>query len=75
MLYPTIYLIYIISVPYYVTDQQETYSVYGAITNTKDYPISYLYIGAIYFILFPASNLGFYFLFLKLQNYGTKRQK
>lgn len=40
--------------------QYETYSVYSWPTNTKDYPISWLFIAITYFILLPVFILGSY---------------
>lgn len=40
--------------------QYKTYSVYGWPTNTKDYPISWLFIAITYFVLLPGFILGSY---------------
>lgn len=40
--------------------QYKTYSVYSWPTNTKDYPITWLFIAVTYFVLLPAFILGSY---------------
>lgn len=62
MIYPTIYCIYLISVPFVLKDQSgNAYSIYGSVTNTKEIPTSWAYICGMYFIFFPAVFAIFYY--------------
>lgn len=65
MIYPTIYVIYVIVVPFiysgYASKTGATYSVYGNATNVKDYPTSWLYISIMYLGFFPGTFAMFYY--------------
>lgn len=66
MIYPTIYCIYLISIPFIYNQEIEpgvfkTYSIYGNATNTKDNPTSWAYILVMYLVFFPGSFALFYY--------------
>lgn len=63
MLYPTIYCIYIITIPFMMTDNTGTapYSVYGNPTNTNGNVWSWMYICLMYFVFFPFAFWLFYY--------------
>ncbi|WP_052663116.1 DUF1600 domain-containing protein [Mycoplasmoides pirum] len=61
MIYPTIYLIYLSTIPFVFNNGNETYSIYGIATNTKDNPsIAWPIIFGMYFLFFPGTLFGFY---------------
>lgn len=77
MIYPTIYTIYVITIPYIYRIETEpgvfeTYTIYGSATNTKDEPTSWIYICTLYFIFFPGSIALFYY-YKKLVNKFKKK--
>lgn len=67
MIYPTIYIIYLTTIPfvYQIIDENNnpiTYTVYGIVTNTKDHPeIAWPIIAVVYFIFFPGVFAIFYY--------------
>lgn len=67
MIYPTIYAIYLVSIPFVFTNAPETnslgtkvYTIYGSATLTNGNPKSWAYIGVMYFLFFPGSFALFY---------------
>lgn len=93
MVYPTIYAIYLISIPYTFKDYRTNYeyyepiqaampdidlskvaySVYGSATNTYSNPISWAYIGVMYFGFFPGSFAIFYYSWKGLNKLNNKK--
>ncbi|MGL5640406.1 MAG: DUF1600 domain-containing protein [Mycoplasmoidaceae bacterium] len=72
MIYPTIYCIYLISIPFIYrveveTGVYETYTIYGNATNTKDRPTSWAYIMIMYLVFFPGS-FGLFYYYKNLVN-------
>lgn len=75
MIYPTIYCIYIITIPFVLVKHDGTpYSVYGQPTLTNGNPWSWMYIGLMYFVFFPGSFALFYYSW-KWINKAKRRQK
>lgn len=76
MLYPTIYVIYLSTVPFiFNTNSNEAYTLYGKVTDTKNNPqLSWPVIAAMYFAFFPGTFAGFYFLAKKLKTRISKRR-
>lgn len=73
MIYPTIYVIYLIGAPYLLTKNNEPYSVYGLATNTKSFPLSWLIIVFMYLGFFPLVISSFYFGWKGLNKINRKR--
>lgn len=86
MIYPTIYVIYIIIIPFVYSgykvfsemDKQwypSTYTVYGDATNVKDKPISWAYILVMYLGFFPGSFAIFYYSWKGFNKLNKKQNK
>ncbi len=82
MIYPTIYMIYVITIPYTYGSYTETidgvivpetYTVYGNATNVKDYPTAWAYVMVMYLIFFPGSFAIFYFSWKGLNKINNKK--
>lgn len=76
MIYPTIYMIYIVTIPFVYTSYEQglkTYSVYGSATNLKDNTmIAAICISAMYLIFFPLSFAMFYYVWKGMNRINTK---
>lgn len=74
MIYPTVYLIYIASIPFVLnTYGGKTYSVYGSATDTLNNPsFAWPIIICMYLIFFPGSYAIFYYSYWGIQKHlGT----
>ena len=77
MIYPTIYLIYVATIPFVypaVTDQTSSkriiYTIYGNATNLVEHPlISGIAFATIYVVFFPASFAAIYYGYRKIQKH------
>ncbi len=70
MVYPTVYLIYLASVPYLysLATVEGTYSIYGTATNTKDNPaVAWPIIMGMYLVFFPGTFAAYYFAAKKIK--------
>lgn len=83
MIYPTIYGIYICTIPFVLTNWQEpnsslppgSYSVYGDATNTAENPLSWAYICGMYFVFFPLSYALFFYSWKLITKQKYKKNK
>ena len=76
MIYPTIYAIYLVTIPFvYKLDGSHSYTIYGSATNTAEYPISWAYICVMYFIFFPGSYAIFYYSWIGINKINKKENK
>lgn len=79
MIYPTIYMIYIVTIPFVYTSNVDalgnhiTYSVYGSATNVKDSATSWAYILVMYLGFFPGSFWMFYGIWKLINKYSKKK--
>ena len=72
MIYPTIYVIYLSTIPFVLTNDDGTaYSIYGSTTNTKENSFSWVYILGMYLVFFPASFAIYYYSWFFI----SKKQK
>lgn len=76
-LYPIVYLIYVVSIPFIMQTTSidlngniiySTYSVYEIATNTKENPMAWLYVFMTFFVILPIAFYIFWFLWKKLSN-------
>lgn len=78
MIYPTVYVIYIASIPFVLnTYGGKTYSVYGSATDTLNNPsFAWPIIVCMYLIFFPGSYAIFYYSYWGIQKHlGTQKNK
>lgn len=90
MIYPTIYAIYLITIPWTFVDYRnnpsfygvenakyvhQAYSVYGNATNTYNYPLSWAYILVMYFLFFPGTFAIFYYSWKWFNTLNNKKNK
>lgn len=75
MIYPTIYAIYLVTIPFvYKLKDGTSYTIYGGATNTAEYPISWAYICVMYFLFFPGSYALFYYSWIGLNKLGKNKK-
>lgn len=73
MIYPTIYAIYLATIPFvYKLSDGNSYSVYGGATNTAQNSMSWAYICVMYFIFFPGSYVTFYYSWVGINKTSLK---
>lgn len=70
MIYPTIYVIYVISIQWVLYDvneqgEQVVYSVYGVATNVRESSMAWIYVCCMYFIFFPSMFATYYYSWKK----------
>lgn len=85
MIYPSIYALYLITIPfifneyienweYFGNIKQSAYSVYGSATNTRDNPVAYAYIFIMLLLFVPGSFALFFYSWKGIDHFLQHRR-